>query len=77
LQGLSGDEDSCSNEEEDSDDDDTIVLVEELESVNVAAAGGSADQRLESQIGEMPWYTVVFDAQICLAQFLVDLLILI
>ena len=63
MQVLSGVEDSCSNYEEDGDDDDTILLVQELESVNVAAAGGSAEQRLESQIGEMPWYTVTFDAQ--------------
>jgi len=67
LQGLSGVEDSCSNYEEDGDDDDTILVVQELDSVNVAAAGSSTEQRLESQIGEMPWYTVIFDAQICLA----------
>jgi len=67
LQRLSGVEDSCSNYEEDGDDDDTILVVQELESVNIAAAGGSAEQRLESQIGEMSWYTVIFDALICLA----------
>ena len=66
MQGLSGVEDSCSNDEEDGDDDDTILLVQELDSVNVAAAGGSTEQRLESQIGEMPWYTVIFDALIIL-----------
>ena len=77
MQGLSGDEDSCSNDEEDGDDDDTILIVQELESVNVAAAGSSREQRMESQISEMPWYTVICDALICLAQFLVDLLLLI